>query len=440
MLSQEPAVLASASTDPGSLHIRSTPIHFYVLSWILIVPVLFFATNTSPSLLNHDNSEFMTANSGLTQMKGGVRPEAIAFYLFMMGLMVLGRYEVISAIRKNPVLVLSGPLLAAASALWSGSPYLSFRAALDLAFATGLACYLSERFSSEHLMRFFAFVGAVAAALSIGLALLLPSYGLFQRYGGGAWQGIFSHKNGLGVTMAILLTPMFFLQRPMRTKLTYAAVLLGLVVLSQSRTAWFVTAGILTFVAWEFLFRRLRGIESVALSAIAIALACVLITAAVSHLAAFMTVIGKDPTMTGRTLIYQLVIEAILKHPLGGYGYGAFWFGATQESRNIATQINWPSIGYAENGFLELGLELGLCGIAVAIGIMGRAVCQGIMLLKSPLYRPQVGWLLSLVIGEFLINIDAGNVMAPGNLTWVLTLVGAIGLANETRRIHSICA
>jgi exopolysaccharide production protein ExoQ len=437
MLSNEQSILAAPATHSCSLHLRTTPIHFYVLSWILVIPLLYFATNSSPSLLNHDNNAFMTNSSNLMRMQSGVRPDAVLFYAFMTGLMFAGRTEIIRAVTKHSFIVLSGPILAAASTLWSGSPLLTLRYSLDLALATAFACYLSERFSSEHLMRLLIFVGTAAAALSIGLALFLPSYGMFQRYDGGAWQGIFSHKNALGLTMASLLTPIFFLRQRLTVKVGYSAVLLILIALSQSRTAWFVATGLIVFVAWLFLFRRLRGVESLMLSIAAIFCMGIVAMFATSHLAVFMKMIGKDPTLTGRTLIYQLVVEAILKRPIAGYGYGAFWLATTAESRNIAMIIGWPNIGYAENGFLELGLQLGLGGVALAMVIFGRSLNHAVRLLRSPYYTPRVGWFVALIFMELITNIDAGLVLQPGNLTWVLTLIGVLGLANEISRIST---
>jgi exopolysaccharide production protein ExoQ len=434
MLLTKPGIGGGTSLPLNSADVQRTPIHFYVLSWVLLVPILFFATNSSPSLLSETNSTLMTNDNVLLKMNSGPRPQVLIDYMFMFGLMVVGRTEIIRAATKNKFLVLSGVALAIISAAWSNVPALTLRYSLDLALTIGLACYLSERFSTERLMRLMILAGTVAALASIGLALLLPSYGIFHRYDGGAWQGIFSHKNALGVGMALLLTPIFFSRQVLAVRIFYSSLLLMLVVLSQSRTAWFVTICTLAFVVWLYLFRLLRGIESLMLTVVTIALAGVVTLAAITHLAAFMAWIGKDPTLTGRTTIYQVILDSILKHPLGGYGYGAFWNAANPESHNVAMRVNWPSIGYAENGFLELGLQLGLAGVVIAVFIIGRALIQGLRLLRTPHYTPAIGWFTVLIFVELSTNVDAGVVLAPGNLIWTLTLVAALGLANETRR------
>ena len=111
------------------------------------------------------------------------------------------------------------------------------------------ACYLSARYTTDRLMQLLIFMGVVSAFFSILFALALPSYGVFQGYTGGAWQGICDHKNTLGISMAFLLTPVFFTDAYSRgRKLMYGALLLFLIYKSQSRSAWFITAGMLLFV------------------------------------------------------------------------------------------------------------------------------------------------------------------------------------------------
>ena len=103
----------------NSADVQRTPIHFYVLSWVLLVPILFFATNSSPSLLSETNSTLMTNDNVLLKMNSGPRPQVLIDYMFMFGLMVVGRTEIIRAATKNKFLVLSGVALAMISASWS---------------------------------------------------------------------------------------------------------------------------------------------------------------------------------------------------------------------------------------------------------------------------------------------------------------------------------
>jgi O-antigen ligase len=150
--------------------------------------------------------------------------------------------------------------------------------------------------------------------------------------------------------------------------------------------------------------------------------------------------VGKDPSMTGRTLIYQEVWHSIMKRPFLGYGFGGFWFPGSLESQRIGLAIGWPNIGYAENGVLELALQTGFLGVGLTLAFIARAVVQGVQLLRSPHYSPRVGWFLTILVLAGLTNIDAGWLMTSDTLDWVLILVSGIGLNNEMLRARSFAS
>jgi O-antigen ligase len=411
----------------------ATPIYQQVLTWVLLLPMLYLVVYGQFSLTNLSNSALMTENGDLLQTSQSIRPQVVLYVVFMVAFILVGHREIWRVAVNNRLLLL-GPLLAALSVTWSESPLLTLRVAIELTMTTLFAFYLSERFSTEHLMKLLMFVGTVAAISSILLALFAPEYGIYHRDGSGAWQGIFSHKNALGVGMAFLLTPVFFSAQRLVLKLGYGALLLFLIGMSQSREAWFVTIGILAFTAWLSIFRRLRGKESLLLTAITIAAAIAMVVLGVLYLDPLMRFIGKDPTLTGRTEIYRAVLASIVKHPILGYGYGAFWHGLNHESLIIALRIHWMTVGYAENGFLELWLWLGTIGLCLVLLYFGKAIGQSIQLLHSRYYTPRVGWFSVIIFLELMTNIEAGVVLAPSHINWTMTLIAFVGLGNEMRQ------
>lgn len=413
----------------------SPPVYSQILSWIILVPLLFLVTYGQFSFLSHSNSAFMTENGDLLQTQQDVRPQVVLYVGFMAGFILAGYRKIWRVVLRNKLLMLA-PLLAAASVVWSESPLVTLRGSVELTMTTLFAFHLSERFSTEHLMKLLMLTGTVAAILSILLVFVAPQYGIYLRDGSGAWQGIFSHKNALGVGMAFLLTPVFFSKKRLSLKLGYSALLLFLIGMSQSRGAWFVTLCVLGFTAWLSMFRWLRGRESLLLCAVTTVAAVAIVILGMSNLNPLLRLIGKDPTLTGRTEIYKAVLESILKHPFLGYGYGAFWHGLNHESLIIALRIHWMGIGYAENGFLELWLLLGAVGLGLALLYFGTAIRQGVRLLHSRHYTPRVGWFCLIIFLELIANIEAGVIMAPGHIDWVLTLVAFVGLSNEVREGH----
>jgi exopolysaccharide production protein ExoQ len=411
-----------------------TPVSQQVISWLLFWPIL--------SLIARQAVYFSgpAVTSGAFQngaAMGGARGSHLLLYvnlLSLLGFVLAGYKQVLTALRKNP-LIPAMLTLAVCSALWSVSAQITLQMSVGAGLCTLFACYLSARYTAERLMQLLIFMGVASGVLSIFFALALPAYGLFQGYGGGAWQGICDHKNTLGISMAFLLTPVFFTDAYGRgRKLIYSVMLIFLIYKSQSRSAWFDTVGLLLFIGWLSLVRRVRARELPPILLITATIGVAAILAGVHFWPMLTTSVGKDPTMTGRQGIYIEVWRSILKHPVLGYGFGAFWYGGNFESQRISLAVRWPNIGYAENGLMELALQSGLLGVGLLLAMIARTIARGIFLLRSRHYSPTVAWYLTILFLAALTNIDAGWFMTLNTLDWVLILVSCIGMNQEMRR------
>src|SRR5262249_38003099 len=68
--------------------------------------------------------------------------------------------------------------------------------------------------------------------------------------------------------------------------------------------------------------------------------------------------LDKDSTLTGRTDIWTLVVDAIAERPWLGYGYGVFWQPENPRAQLIWYVLDWQ-FTHAHNGWLETLLQLG---------------------------------------------------------------------------------
>jgi exopolysaccharide production protein ExoQ len=420
--------------------VGATPVSQQVISWLLFWPVLTLIARQSVYFSGPARSAAANQNGAAISGARGSHYYLYVYLLFLLGFVLAGHRQILAVIKEH--LLLPAMLaLGVCSAMWSASPQITLQMCIQVGLCTFFACYLSARFTTERLMEFLIFMGVASALLSILFVFALPSYGIFQGYAGNAWQGICDHKNSLGIGMTWLLTPIFFTNAYSRgRKLMYSALLLFLIFQSQSRGAWAFAAGMLAFVGWMTLMRHLHGRE----------LTLLLLLTGVGGLTALglgfhfwpmlAHAVGKDPSMTGRTLIYQEVWESIMKRPWLGYGFGGFWFPGSLESQRIGLAIGWPNIGYAENGVLELALQTGFVGVGLTLAFIARAVVQGVGLLRSPHYSPRAGWFLTILVLAGLTNIDAGWLMTSDTLDWVLIVVSGIGLNNEILRARSLAS
>jgi len=94
-----------------------------------------------------------------------------------------------------------------------------------------------------------------------------------------------------------------------------------------------------------------------------------------------VNVMGKDTTLTGRTLLWQHAFTLIPAHPLGGVGAGAFWLQDTVEAEGLwhAFHVEARAGFHFHNTYIEAAIELGYIGAAVLIGTVLSAarLCLG---------------------------------------------------------------
>jgi len=76
--------------------------------------------------------------------------------------------------------------------------------------------------------------------------------------------------------------------------------------------------------------------------------------------------LGKDPTLTDRTLLWSELLKAKI-NPLFGAGFESFWLG--DRFRDFADS-RWWQPNQAHNGYLETYLNLGLVGLFLLAGLL----------------------------------------------------------------------
>jgi len=82
--------------------------------------------------------------------------------------------------------------------------------------------------------------------------------------------------------------------------------------------------------------------------------------------AGLVETIGKDPTLTGRTAVWDLVIS-LTRHPVFGTGFESFWLGPRLDK---VWSVYWWHPNEAHNGYIEVFLNLGWIGVALLTLLM----------------------------------------------------------------------
>jgi len=129
--------------------------------------------------------------------------------------------------------------------------------------------------------------------------------------------------------------------------------------------------------------------------------------------------VGRDPSLTDRTLIWSTVL-GMHTNPLLGTGYQCFWLGP---------RLNyiWAKVGpvnESHNGYLEMYINLGVIGLAILVWFLianYRTICKGLNPVSSFAS-------LSLALWIVTIFYNMSEAAFGGGLLWDALLVGAISI------------
>lgn len=286
----------------------------------------------------------------------------IGLYVWCATLILRRRRKTLPAIRAAwPFMLLT--VLSIVSMAWSVNPVMTLRRAGFLLLSTLTAVYLGERYTVDEFAQLLADSLIIIMLASIVAFFVAPQIALDPSHIG-QWRGIVGHKNSFGESMgiAVVLMSLVRFRRNRWAQPFFFCMAFVLLLLSHSATA----AGVAVIVLCSSPFwgvARLKVNQRVIAYTVCTILAVAVAVFIYLRSDLFLALLGKDSTLTGRSDLWRLVMNAISKRPFLGYGYEAFWEGYKGESRAIILESGWL-VPMAHNGYLELGLSLGLAGFA----------------------------------------------------------------------------
>lgn len=274
----------------------------------------------------------------------------------------------------NPWLT-AWPMLAMVSALWSVTPAVSFYHGLQL-LMTIVAGYVFQLYFGQSRLLKILFCALIAAQI-----LSVSSEFVFHRSvtdAGNAWFGIYTHKNVLGSMMALsaLCAACLFMdgwKRPI-TGASFVGSL-TILYLSHSTTAQVATfvglSPLIVFAIW----RRGRLFTGFVIG-LAISLGSVVLVYIVVHSDAisqqFLSDVGKDRTLSGRTLLWQFASDQFWREPWFGIGYKAYWESSSTPFAYLQFAIG-QKLWFFHNNFYDVAVAFGAVGLIFFF--LGLAAC-----------------------------------------------------------------
>jgi len=331
----------------------------------------------------------------------------------------------------NRLLPLGAASLLLISVLWSVDPRLTLTQGTAYFFVVLGAIGIAGALDCDELMDLAASVSGLCAVASI------VQFFIFPDPPGEFYRGIFAQKNVLGEAMAVgVLTALHGIRTGGGRRLRciwIVALCTCVAFMSKSATS------ILTIAAFFWVHRLgrnyLKGgasrIMSICVGVISIPIVILLVT----RPDLIFDLMGKDSSLTGRSLIWPYVIDQIGEKPLLGWGYCAFWSGANPLALQISKAVagdNWwvMIIPNAHNGMLEMLLEIGFLGTSLFMFLFGRNFVMAIRCMNGP--AGQIGLTSVLVLIGILITGVSEQVLVAAQQPWT-ALFFVMGLFCERK-------
>ena len=278
--------------------------------------------------------------------------------------------------------------------------------------------------------------------INLPLSLILVKY--FRAIGRGwdqdgaeMWLGVTTHKNVLGevcMISGIFFVWSIFRNSGMRRFVDIGFLLIALWLLGGSESYTSITA-ILTFLVGVGLVCFLQMAKSRAeylkqyLAAVSIVLVVGLLGTGFavqtfsgqSIFATGLKASGRDSTLTGRTELWQDMLEIASKRPIGGVGYGNFWIGNL--GNDLWEKHIWrPTQGH--NGYLDVYVELGIAGVSVLFLVIISSFRQITRTFEYDFEYGRFRFVFLVVL--LLHNITESSFLRGANDLWFIFLLVAV--------------
>jgi len=315
------------------------------------------------------------------------------------------------------------------SFLWSDFPEISRKYGLMTLWSTLFGLYISSRYSLKEQLKMIMWAMGISTMFSFLYSLALPGSAKESGMHAGAWRGPLIHKNTFArfaafLTIPPLLTALNKVNKHRSIIWIIFTIAVLLVQLSTSKTALLIFLILMIMLP---LYNALRWSDNIL---IPILIAVLLVGGSisiwlVSNWEPFLFSIGRDPTLSGRTDIWNALLDKAWERPWLGYGFQTFWVdggGAEYVWRAIRYKV-----GHAHNGFLNIVADLGFVGLFFFLASIAFTYQRAIVYLRSGKTSAEL-WPIMYVTFFFMYNHSESTIIEPSSIFWVLYVTVSLSL------------
>ena len=340
-------------------------------------------------------------------------------YIAVLALMIRCLPQMVRIVSFNPLLIIC-VLICGLSFLWSLNPDVTLRRSVAVMITTIFGLVLAARYDWNGMVQRLAFAFGFLAIMSLIIPIALPYYGVMQEIHQGAWRGAWVEKNYMGGFMAkgVIIMLCAFAMRPDRfwIWLPLCALCFFLVLMSTSKTALLIALigiGGFTFLR---LYRRFVVLRPMLILSLLLGIGLIVGMLVLAPDFTF-ALIGKERTLTGRTDIWNGLINSIRQKPWLGYGYGVYWKDLLGPSYYVRLELQW-GIPSAHNGWIDTWLSIGFLGVGTfALLFIGTCILALDRLRKG---GTETYWVILSTLMFFGFSMSESTILQQNDLSWAM--------------------
>lgn len=277
------------------------------------------------------------------------------------------------------------------------NPVLSLKFLLNWAIMALAATVVGSELSGRSVLRILLWTMFTLMVGSIGVSLLLPELGTMVAGSAPVWRGLFVGKNWLGMIAALCFVTSVSLLWTEHRRLALVTAVTATICLFGSDSKGGMVGGLTAVVlasAIPLVGRRLA--PSLAALTLTTGLALVALFG-VLGLPLLLDALHRDPTLTGRTVIWSVYLDAMMRDPWLGLGPGAY-SQPSPITLPLAQKLSqFGTIFTPHNAFLGVFGDTGILGlIAFTAAMLWTAFL-------SPVWHAQLASRLSSAVAIALI-------------------------------------
>ncbi len=329
--------------------------------------------------------------------------------------------------------------LACVSILWSVEPGATAWRLLPLVVTTAAAMAFGSRVSLRTLIIGLGLLAAFITIVCYLAVATLPSARGIAPWTN-TWRGVFNHKNGLGASCMLMLisaTSAAILCQG-RARGFFAAVACGAAFLlfqSESRTSQAISMISMTALTVGMLSRGralLWGVSYILFVACLVGLLTFLFAS--SSADPIFSLIGREPTLSGRLPLWAITWPNVIDRLWLGYGYAAFWDPDRHAVIAIARDYTIGYVPYySHSGLIETLLNTGLVGLTLLVILLVRAVATVFSGFRRGMALPELVAALVILIAFVLLNLTESTVLSRQSMIWMVFVAVVTKLGNIAR-------